>query len=127
MQAIVISGSLEMGSNDQLDLENATLVESRKASPTPAAIQVIHSLEQASGRLERPLYTQVDRSKTRLPNQWLLNSYHPPRGPAPAMEEVLDPRPEGAQEIIAQWRPFNIGESLANRLHDLYSAFLGCP
>ena len=38
VQAIVISGSPEMGSNDQLDLENATLVESREASPTPATI-----------------------------------------------------------------------------------------
>ena len=35
VKAIVISGSPEMGLNDQPDLENATLVESREASPTP--------------------------------------------------------------------------------------------
>ena len=45
VQAIVILGSPEMGSNDQPDLENATLMESREASPPPAAIQVIHSPE----------------------------------------------------------------------------------
>ena len=45
VQAIFISGSPEMGLNDQPALENATLVESGEASPTPAAIQVIHHPE----------------------------------------------------------------------------------
>ena len=35
VQAIVISGSPEMGLNDQSALENATLMESGEASPTP--------------------------------------------------------------------------------------------
>ena len=48
VQAIVITGSPEMCLNDQSALKNATLVESREASPTLAAIQVIHSPEQAS-------------------------------------------------------------------------------
>ena len=38
VQAIVISSSPKMGLNDQLTLENTTLVESGEASPTPAAI-----------------------------------------------------------------------------------------
>ena len=38
VQAIVILGSPEMGSNDHPDLENAILVDSGEASPTPAAI-----------------------------------------------------------------------------------------
>ena len=38
MQAIVISGSPEMGLNDQPALEDITLVESREASPVPTAI-----------------------------------------------------------------------------------------
>ena len=49
VQIIVISSSPEMGLNDQSDLENVTLVESRKASPVPAAIQVVHPPEQAVG------------------------------------------------------------------------------
>ena len=77
MQAIVISGSPEMGSNDQPKLENATLVESREASPTSTAIQVIHLPEQAPGRPKRPLYTRAERSRPRLPGLLLLNSYHP--------------------------------------------------
>ena len=53
VQAIVITSLPEMGLNDQPAVENATLVESREASPTPAVIQVIHPPEQASNRPER--------------------------------------------------------------------------
>ena len=63
VQAIVISGSPEMGSNDQPDLENATLIESKEASPTPAEIQVIHPPKQAPGRPEGPLYTRAECSR----------------------------------------------------------------
>ena len=102
VQVIVILSSPEMGSNDQPSLENATLVESGEASPTPTMIQVIHPPEQAPGKLERPLHTQTERSRLRLLDRLLVNSYHPPRGQAPPMKEVLAPRPEGAQEIINQ-------------------------
>ena len=78
VQEIVILGSLEMGSNDQSNLENATLVESGEAFPTPVAIQVIHPPEQASSRLERPRYTRAKRSRPRLLDRLLLNSYLPP-------------------------------------------------
>ena len=43
------------------------------------------------------------------------------------MEEVLAPGPEGAQEIIDRWMPFNKGESSAYHLHDLYPALLRMP
>ena len=36
------------------------------------------------------------------------------------MEEVLAPGPDGVQEIIYLYRPFNRGESSAYHLHDLY-------
>ena len=45
VQVIVITGSAEIGLNDQPASENAILVESGEASPTPAAIQVIHPPE----------------------------------------------------------------------------------
>ena len=85
-----------MGSNDQSDLENATLVESREASSTPVAIQVIHPPKQAPGWPKRPLYIKTEHSRPRLLDRLLLN----PRGLAPPMEKVLVPEPEGAQEII---------------------------
>ena len=127
VHAIVISGSPEMGLDDQLNLEHTTLVESGEASPTPAAIQVIHPPEQASGQPERPLYTRAERSRTLLPDWVLLNLYLPPRGSAPPMEEVLAPKPEGAQEIINIWSSFNIGESSADHLHEMYPTLLRMP
>ena len=57
----------------------------------------------------------------------LVNSYLPPRGPAPPMEEVIVPKPEGAQEIVDRWRPFNRGKSSADHLHDLYPMMLRMP
>ena len=43
VQAIVISGSPEMGLDYQPVLGNVTLAESRVASPVPTSIQVVHS------------------------------------------------------------------------------------
>ena len=124
MQAIVIPGSLEMGLNDKPALENVTLVESREASPVPAAIQVIHPPEQAVSQSDRAKYTRAGCRRPLLPDRMLVNSYLPPRGSAAPMEEVSVPGPEGDQEIIDRWRPFNRGESLADHLHDLYPVML---
>ena len=40
------------------------------------------------------------------------------------MEEVSAPGPEGAQEIINGWKPFNQGESPAAHLEQLYPEML---
>ena len=103
------------------------LVESGEASLTPAAIQVIHPSEQVSGWPERPRYTRAERSRPLLHDRLLLKSYRPPRGPAPPMEKVLAPGPEGVQEIINRWRPFNRGKSSADHLHELYLTLLQMP
>ena len=66
--------------------------------------------------------------KKPLPPDWiLLNSYLPPRGPAPVMEEVAVPGPDDIKSILRRWKPFNRGESAANRLDDLYSRTLRLP
>ena len=57
----------------------------------------------------------------------LVNSYLPPRGPAPPMEEEIVPGPKGAQEIVDRWRPFNRGESSVDHFHDLYPTMLRMP
>ena len=57
VQYIVISGSPEMGLNDQLALGNVTLVESKEAFPVPAAIQVVHPPEQVAGHSNSAKYT----------------------------------------------------------------------
>ena len=62
--------------------------------------------------------------KPLFPDRMLVNSYLPPRGPDPPVEEVTVPGLKGAQEIIDRWRPFNRGESSADHLHDLYLTML---
>ena len=59
-----------------------------------------------------------------FPDRLLLNSYIPPQGQAPPIEEVSVPRLEGAQEIINRWRPFNWGESPVAHMHQLYPTLL---
>ena len=43
------------------------------------------------------------------------------------MEEVTVPGPEDIKRIIHRWKPFNRGESVADRLDDLYSRTLRMP
>ena len=67
------------------------------------------------------------RKRPLPPNQILLNSYLPPRGPASEMEEVTAPGPNDIKLILHRWRPFNLGESTADRLDDLYPRTLQMP
>ena len=127
VQAIVISSSPEMSLNDKPTMENVTLAESREASPIPATLQVVRPSEQAIGQLDRAKYTRTSRRKPLLLDRMLVNSYLPPRGPGPPMEGVIVPEPEGAQEIVDQWRPFNRGKSSTDHLHDLYPTMLRMP
>ena len=93
---IVISGSLEIGLNDQPALKNVALGESREVFPAPTAIQVVHPPEQATGQSDNAKYTRPGRKRPLYPNRMFLNLYLPPRGPAPPMKEVSVLRPEGA-------------------------------
>ena len=127
MPTIIISSSPEMGLNDQSDLENVALEEFEKVFPAPVTIQVVHPLEQAAGQSDKAKYTQAGRKRPLLPDRMLLNSYLLPRNTDPPMDEVRVPRPEGTQEIINRWSPFNRGESLADRLHELYPMMLWMP
>ena len=43
------------------------------------------------------------------------------------MEEVAVPRPDDIKSILHRWKPFNRGESAADRLDDLYMRTLRLP
>ena len=43
------------------------------------------------------------------------------------MEEVTTLGPDEIKSILHRWRPFNLGESVADRLNDLYPRMLGLP
>ena len=102
-------------------------MESREASPIPTTIKVIHQSEQAVGQSGRAKDILAGRKRSLLPDQMLLYSYLPPHGSAPPMEEVSAPGPKGVQEIIDHLRPFNRGESMVDRMHDLYPTMLWLP
>ena len=93
---IVISGSLEIGLNDQPALENVTLGESMEVFPAPTAIQVVHPPEQATGQSDNAKYTRAGCKRPLYPNRMLLNLYLPPCSPTPPMKEVSVLGPEGA-------------------------------
>ena len=124
MQAIVIPGSPEMGLSDQPGSEDVTLGEPREVTPIPPVLQVIHPPDRAESQLDMPKLARTGRKRLFLPDRILLNSYLPPRGSYPAMEEAAVPGPEDIKHIIHLWKPFNQGESTADRMDDLYPRML---
>ena len=84
-------------------------------------------MEQITSRLDKATSSWTGRSRPLLPDRLLLNSYIPLQGLTPPTKEVSAPGPEGAQEIINRWKPFNQGESLATHLEQLYPTMLWIP
>ena len=127
MQAIVIPGSPEMGSSDRPGPEDVALGETREATLIPPALQVIHPPDRVESQSDMSKLARTARKRSLLLDRILLNSYLPPHGPAPPMEKVAVPEPEGIKNIIHHWKPFNQGESAADRLDDLYLRMLRIP
>ena len=127
IKTIMISASPEMWSNDQPGLENIAREEPRKEAPIPPALQVVHPSEWMKSRPGAVGLVLTGRKRPLPPDRILINSYLPPHGPAPAMEEVTTPEPNDIKSILHRWRPFNLSESVADRLDDLYSRMLRLP
>ena len=98
-----------------------------EVSPTHAKVREDIPSEQVDGRSDRAKSTRAGRSRPLLPDRLLLNSYIPPQGQVLPMEEVSASGLESAHEIINRWRPFNLDESLAAHMHQLYLALLRMP
>ena len=75
MQAIVIPGSHEMGSSDQLGPEGVALGEPREVTLIPPALLVIHPPDRAESHLDTAKLEQAGRKKPLPPDRILLNSY----------------------------------------------------
>ena len=84
-----------MGSSDLLGSEDVALGEPREATPIPPTLQVIHPPDGAESQSDMPKLARPGRTRLLLPDWILLNSYLPPHGPAPPMEKVVVPGPEG--------------------------------
>ena len=127
MQAIVILGSLKTGSNDQSGPEDIARGDPRESTPIPPTLQVVHPHDQLENRPGKAKLA-LPGHKRPLPPDWiLLNSYLPPCSPSSAMKEVVAPGPNDIKLILYRWKPFNRGESAADRLDDLYPRTLRIP
>ena len=105
IQAIIISGSPEMGSSDRPGLEDDALGEPREVTLILPALEVIHPPDRAESRPDMPKLARTGLKRSLLLDRILLNSYLPPRDPAPVMEEVAMPGPEDIKHIIHRWKP----------------------
>ena len=124
VQAIVVSDSPEMGFHGQSALETGLSADLGEVYLTHAEVREDTPLEQIASRLDKATSSRSRHSRSLLPDRLLLNSYIHPQGQASPMEEVSAPRPEGAQEIINHWKPFNRGESPTTHMEQLYPALL---
>ena len=88
---------------------------------------MVHPSERMESRSGAAGLALTGRKRPLPPDQILINSYLPPRGPTPAMEEVTAPGPNEIKSILHHWRPFNRGEFAADRLDDLYPRMLRLP
>ena len=96
-----------MGSNDQPGLEDIARVEPREEAPIPPALQVVHPPERPESHPGVAKLALTGRKKSLPLDRILLNSYLPPRNPAPVIEEVAVPGPDDIQPILHRWKPFN--------------------
>ena len=126
-QAIVIMDSPEMGFHGQSVSKTEPSSDLREVPLTHEEVREDISLEQTTSRPAKATSSRFGRSRPLLLNWLLLYSYIPPQGQPPPMKEVSTPVPEGAQEIINCWKPFNRGESPATHLEQLYPTMLRMP
>ena len=61
---------------------------------------MIHTPDRAESQSNMPKLARIGRKRLLLLDRILLNSYLPPRGPVPAMEEVAVLGPEDIKHII---------------------------
>ena len=116
IQTSVIPASPEMGFNDQPGSKNIAREEPREEAPIPPALQVVHSSERMESSPGAVGLVLTGCKRSLSPDRILINSCLPPCDLAPAMEEVTAPGLNDIKSILQHWRPFNRGESAADRL-----------
>ena len=105
----MIPTSPEMGSNDKSGSEDIACEEPREEALIPPALQVVHPSERPESHPGAARLALTWRKRPLPPDLILLNSYLPPRGSTPVMEEVVVPEPDDIKSILYRWKPFNRG------------------
>ena len=120
----MIPSSPKTGSNDQPGPKDIARGKPRESTPILPVLQVVRPLDQPESHPGNAKLELPGSKRLMPPDRILLNSYLPPRGLASAMEEVTAPGPDNIKLILHRLRPFNPGESAADRLDDLYPRML---
>ena len=116
-----------MGFHGQSVFEIAPMADLGEVPRTHEEVREGIPMEHISSWPSKASSSRTGQSRPLLPYRLLLNSYIPPQGSTPSMEEVSALGPQGAQEIINHWKPLNRGKSPTTHLEQLYSAMLRMP
>ena len=92
--------SPEIGFHGQSIFATAPTTDLREVPRTHEEVREGIPSYHITSRPYKATSSQTKGSRSLLHDWLLLNSYIPPQGSAPPMEEVLAPGPEGAEEII---------------------------
>ena len=127
VQAIIITSSPELGPTYQTGLTGVARIESKDADPVPSALQVIPPSDWDEGKPSRSKFMRSGLVRPTLSKRIITNCYVPPRGPEPPRVEVSVPGADEVKYILHRWEPFHRGESVADRLNNLYPHRLRMP
>ena len=122
MQAIVIPGSPEPGSIDQMEPAGVARIESKEADPVSSTLQVIHPSDE--GRLDRSKFMRSRLPRPPLLERIITNSYAPPHGSEQSRVEVLALGVDEVKLIMRRWEPFHRREAAVDRMNNLYPHML---
>ena len=86
--AIIIPCSPELGPTGRTKQDGVGRSESNEDGSTPTALQVIPPSDQAEVQPSRSKYMRSGLLKPHRPDQVIIDSYLPPRGPEPPRVEV---------------------------------------
>ena len=102
VQAIIILGSPETGSNDRLDIGENVSRESGVVALISPTLQIIPPSAQVRSQSGRSEFTRTGLKRPSLPDWILMNSYLPTCGSAPPKEEVSAPGLEDVKHIVCR-------------------------
>ena len=79
------------------------------------------------GQPSRSKFMRSELPKPTLPERIITNRYAPPRGLEPLRVEVSAPGADEVKYVMRRWEPFHRGESMVDRLNNLYPHMLRMP
>ena len=112
---------------DQTEPARVTRIESKEADLVPSALKVIPPSDRAEGQPSRSKFMLSELPRPTLSDRIITDCYAPPHGPKLPRVEVSALGANEVKYIMRRWEPFHRGESVADRLNNLYLHMLWMP